>query len=66
MSKLKFLSDKIIREFQIQVAPGMQNGQNERRREANCDIYNFVSLAACQLMVYSDISGISLREMEGL
>jgi hypothetical protein len=69
MSKLKFLSDKTIREFQLAIAPDMaimKKGQNERRREATCDIYNFVSLAACQLMVYSYISAISIREMEAL
>ncbi|KAJ1437692.1 hypothetical protein B484DRAFT_416460, partial [Ochromonadaceae sp. CCMP2298] len=44
----------------------MKKGQNERRREALCDVYNFISLAVMMLIVYAHISGVSVREMERL
>jgi hypothetical protein len=69
MSQFKTLSDKTIRAAQKAIVPGMvimKKGQNERRREALCDVYNFISLAVMMLIVYAHISGVSVREMERL
>ncbi|KAJ1391088.1 hypothetical protein B484DRAFT_408834 [Ochromonadaceae sp. CCMP2298] len=38
----------------------MKNGQNERRREVLCYVYNFISLAVMMLIVYAHISGDQL------
>ncbi|KAJ1415006.1 hypothetical protein B484DRAFT_401586 [Ochromonadaceae sp. CCMP2298] len=42
----------------------MNQGRNARRAEARADVYNFVSLAAMQLVKFSQITGITVSELQ--